>query len=79
MSNAREPGRIMTEYKIIEVSEKPYLYVDRECPMQPSAISQAMGRPSPMSSHYRRSPHWQPGFLSQFQSELFKAQQRLPC
>lgn len=43
MSNAREPGRIMTEYKIIEVSEKPYLYVDRQCPMQPSVISRTMG------------------------------------
>lgn len=34
----------MTEYKIIEVTEKPYVYAESRCAMQPEAISKAMGK-----------------------------------
>ena len=34
----------MTGYKIIEVTEKPYVYAERRCAMQPEAISKAMGK-----------------------------------
>lgn len=34
----------MADYKIIEVSEKPYLYVTKSCSMDPEAISEAMGQ-----------------------------------
>jgi len=34
----------MTEYKIIEAHEEPYVYAECRCAMQPEAISKAMGK-----------------------------------
>lgn len=33
----------MTEYKMVEVEEKPYLYLERTCSMDPNDISRNMG------------------------------------
>jgi effector-binding domain-containing protein len=33
----------MPDFKIIEVEERPYLYVDRTCSMDPAEISRTMG------------------------------------
>jgi hypothetical protein len=36
-------GKDMTDYRIIEVEEKSYLYNERSCSMDPNDISQNMG------------------------------------
>lgn len=33
----------MADYEIVEAEARPYIYVTRTCPMQPDAISEAMG------------------------------------
>jgi len=34
----------MTDYKIIEVTEEPYVYADCQCAMDPDAINQTIGK-----------------------------------
>ena len=35
---------VVTDYKIIETAEKPYVYADCSCAMEPAKISETIGK-----------------------------------